>query len=118
MGFWNRIKKAMEKPIGASIPVPISNKPVGRSNPQPIGNVVMSYDVQSWAPDLHPNGRERSSLVQDIEYKNGKLDVTYNDGFTAEYDGITPQEAKEFAQDESKGRWARNHLWNKPYKEV
>ena len=57
-------------------------------------------------------------LAKDIDYKNGKLDVTYNDGFTAEYDDISPDEVKDFVQNESKGRWAKAHLWDKPYKKV
>lgn len=76
-----------------------------------------AYDVQSWNPETHPEGRGRSKLVKDIEYTNGKLDVTYNDGFKAEYDA-TPQEAKDFVTSDSKGRYALRNLWNRPYKEI
>lgn len=115
--IWNRIKKAMSKDPN-SVPLPTSNAQLGRSNPQPTGNVISVQNAQSWNKETHPQGRGDPYLVQDIDYKDGKLDVKYRDGFTAEYDNITPQEAKDFAKADSKGRWAHAHLWNKPYKQV
>lgn len=80
---------------------------------------VAVANAQSWNPETHPEGRNNSYLVDDIDYDtdNG-LTVTYRDGFKAHYDGITPTEAKEFAQADSKGRWALKHLWGRPYTEV
>lgn len=108
MSFFNNILRQIAGAPKASMPTvktPTSNQAVSVSN------------AQSWNPETHPDGRGDSQLVQDIDYntKDG-LTVTYRDGFTANYDGITPDEAKQFAQSDSKGRWALSHLWNKPYK--
>lgn len=118
MNVWKRIEKAMSKPVGASLKLPDVNSTPGRSNPQPQGNQVYVSNAQSWNPETHPEGRGDSYLVQDIDYKDGILDVTYRDGFTAEYQNISPEEAKEFASSDSKGRWAHRHLFNKPYTAV
>lgn len=75
------------------------------------------YNAQSWAPDLHPNGAENSSLVKSIDYSDGNLDVEYRDGFKARYDA-TPQEAQNFSRADSKGRWARKNLWDRPYTSI
>lgn len=80
---------------------------------------VYVSNAQSWNPETHPEGRGDSRLVTDIDYnKDDGLNVTYRDGFTAHYDGITPEQAKDFATSSSKGRWALNNLWDKPYTEV
>lgn len=75
-------------------------------------------DAHSWNPETHPKGEGSSFLVNDIHYDPGtkKLTVTYRDGFTAIYDNITVEQAKDFITTDSKGRWAHKHLWNKPYK--
>lgn len=119
MGIWNRIRKNIKKGTITSVPLPTSNTQPGLSNPQPNGNVVSLYNAQSWNPETHPNGRGDSYLVDEINYDgNGTLDVKYRDGFTAEYNNISPQEAKDFVKSDSKGRWALKHLWNKSYKEI
>jgi hypothetical protein len=112
--IWNRIRKSMDKPTITS--VPLSKKSDGQSNPKQTGNRISAYDVQSWNPETHPEGRGRSLLVQDINYDDGHLSVTYNDGFTAGYEGISPEQAKDFVTSDSKGRWALKHLWDLPYK--
>ena len=116
MGLWNRVKQAMNKGTITSVPLPTNNS--NTQNAPQVGNKIYVSNAQSWAPDLHPNGRENSQLVQDIDYRDGKLDVTYRDGFTAEYDNISPDLVKEFVQSDSKGRWAQKHLWDLPYKKV
>lgn len=83
------------------------------------GEQARFYDgnPKSWAPDIHPNGIEPSSLVAVIDYdgNNKELEVTYRDGFTAEYENISPDKVQEFAKSDSKGRWALKNLWNLPY---
>ena len=118
MSIWGKINKFFQRKPITSVPLPVSQAQIGRSNPQPTGNKVYVANVQSWNAETHPEGRGDSYLVQDIDYNNGKLDVTYRDGFTAEYDNISPQDAKDFAQTDSKGRWALKHLWDLPYKKV
>lgn len=108
-GIWNKIIKAMANPKVAAL------KPVQTPTQKP---AMAAYAVQSWNKETHPEGMGRSHLVQDIDYNGDKLDVTYNDGFTAEYDNITPDEVKQFIQSDSKGRWALKHLWNKPYRKA
>lgn len=110
MKTWNRIMKEM-----------VSSLAKGHSGNQPQrGGDVAFYNAQSWNPETHPKGRGDSYLVQDVSYdaKSGKMDVTYRDGFTAEYDNIQPQQAQEFARADSKGRWALKHLWKLPYRGV
>lgn len=93
------------KPNVTTTTTPISSQAIYVSN------------AQSWDPSTHPDGRGDSQLVQDIDYnKDDGLTVTYRDGFTANYDNISPDEAKQFAQASSKGKWALSHLWGKPYK--
>ena len=77
------------------------------------------YDgnAKSWAPDIHPNGMEDSTLVKSIDY-NGvdeTLTVTFRDGFTAHYDNIDPKLAEDFSKADSKGRWALANLWGRAY---
>ena len=107
----------MNQGVQTSVGIPTNNK-VGLGNASQTGNRVSVYNAQSWNPETHPEGRGDSYVVQDITYDDGKLDVTYRDGFKAQYDGITPQEARDFAQADSKGRWAHAHLWDLPYKEI
>ena len=121
MSIWQKIKDAMinkqaSKPTITNVPLPVQTKNI--NNPSQTGDKVYVANAQSWNQETHPEGRGDSYLVQDIDYNNGKLDVTYRDGFTAEYDNISPQDAKEFAQADSKGRWALKHLWDSPYKKV
>lgn len=74
-------------------------------------------DAHSWNPETHPNGQGSSYLVNDIHYDPGtsKLTVTYRDGFTAVYDGISAEQARDFATSDSKGRWAHRNLWPRSY---
>ena len=113
-----KINKAMGQGIQTSMPIP--DVPNGNNrNPSQTGNVVSVQNAQSWNKETHPQGRGDSYLVQDIDYDGkGTLDVTYRDGFKAEYNNIDPEDAKDFARADSKGRWARAHLWNLPYKRV
>ena len=78
------------------------------------------YDgnAKSWAPDIHPNGTEPSTLVKSIDY-NGvdeTLTVVYRDGFKATYDNIDPKLAEDFSKADSKGRWALANLWGRKYR--
>ena len=84
----------------------------------PTAKDVSVSDAQSWNPETHPNGRGSSFLVDSFDYDGEKneLTVTYRNGFTAVYNGISSKEATEFAQADSKGRWAQRHLWNRPYR--
>lgn len=88
----------------------------------PYNNKIDLTNAHSWNRETHPNGYEPSFLVADIHYdnsdKDGKLQVTYRDGFTAEYKGISPHDAVEFNNADSKGRWALKNLWKLPYKAV
>lgn len=80
---------------------------------------VSVQNAQSWNPETHPDGRGDSLLVTNIDYdKDDGLEVEYRDGFKAHYDGITPEQAKDFARADSKGRWALKNLWNRPYEEA
>lgn len=85
-----------------------------QQNQEPNIGQISIANAQSWAPDIHPNGPEDSSLVKSIEYSNGDLDVEYRDGFKAKYNA-TPQEAQDFSRADSKGRWALKNLWNRSY---
>ena len=112
----NKIKKAMSAGVTNTVgPVTSVNAPAQ----QPTGNVSVQ-NAQSWNRETHPEGRGDSYLVDNIDYdaSTGKLDVQYRDGFTAEYDNISPNEARDFSQADSKGRWARAHLWDLPYKKI
>lgn len=84
----------------------------------PEAQSISVSDAQSWNPETHPNGRGSSYLVDSFDYDGDKneLSVTYRDGFTAIYNGISSKEAKEFMSADSKGRWALRNLWNRPYK--
>ena len=123
MKFWKNIINTLKPHSGIRENAPVPDKAMlkapGLSNPSQTSNQdVYAYQVQSWDPETHPQGRGRSYLVQDIEYDGTNLDVTYNDGFKARYDGITPEQARDFATAPSKGRWAHNNLWKKPYKQI
>lgn len=75
-------------------------------------------DVVSWEKETGHDKAEASFLVKDIDYENGELIVTYQDGFRAKYDGITPEQVADFVKAPSKGRWAHQHLWKLPYQAV
>lgn len=92
-----------------------SNKPSQAFSGVNAPKVVAVSNAQSWDSQTHPEGIGDSQLVQDIDYKDGVLDVTYRDGYTARYSDVPPEEAKAFSQAPSKGRWALKNLWNKPY---
>lgn len=59
-----------------------------------------------------------STLVKSIVYKEDKqtLYVEYQSGARLAYDHITADEAKAFMNADSKGKWAHEHLFNKPYR--
>lgn len=90
-----------------------------------LGNITNDKDKQnrffdgnakSWASDIH-NGIEPSTLVKIIDY-NGEdktLTVTFRNGFKATYHDIDADMAKEFAEADSKGRWALANLWGRSY---
>ena len=80
------------------------------------GNIHVD-NATSWATTTHPDGAGPSKLVDDIDYNRDTKDLTvkYRNGFTAVYHNIEPGEAWTFASSASKGQWAHNHLWNKPY---
>ncbi len=88
--------------------------------PLSTGGDVSVQNAQSWNSETHPEGRGDSYLVDNIDYDGTtkKMVVKYRDGFTAEYDDIKSKDARDFAQSDSKGRWALKHLWKLPYKEV
>lgn len=94
----------------------------GKIKADPFNNKVDVENAMSWNAETHPDGYGPSKLVKDIHFDNsngdGKLDVTYRDGFTAEYKGITPHQAVDFHNADSKGRWALKNLWSKPYTAV
>lgn len=119
--IWQKIKDAMinkqaSKPTITSVPLPAQTKNV--NNPSQTGNVVSVQNAQSWAPDLHPNGRENSSYINNIDYNNGTLDVEFRDGTKIELNNIDPDDAKEFAQADSKGRFYNQNFRDKPYKVI
>lgn len=98
-----------------------ANNNFGKNTQQKKNNfTILNYNPQSWATDIHPNGREHSSWVDGIEYTgdNNKLRVQFRGGATCEYDGITPDQAKAFNEASSKGRWVWRNLYNRPYKKV
>ena len=90
-------------------PTPFSGKQVANT-------IFYVGNAKSWAPDIH-KGIEDSTLVKSIEYDETKkeLTVTFRDGFTAHYPNITKDEATDFVEDESKGRWALANLWGRAY---
>lgn len=119
MNFFNRMNKVIKNAPDSFAPGDRYLKEPGLSNPSQTSNQdVYAYDVISWNSETHPSGRGRSFLVKDIEYDGTNLDVTYNDGFKARYKGITPQQARDFVQSDSKGRWVHKHLWKLPYEAV
>ena len=68
---------------------------------------------------LSVDGRWNVGAGSDIRvFENGELIVTYQDGFRAKYDGITPEQVADFVKAPSKGRWAHQHLWKLPYQAV
>lgn len=123
MGFWNSIinnmrNKKIDRAMAKSdnFAKQSYNSPNGSVTPQ---NVSVQ-NAQSWNAETHPNGIGDSQLVNNIDYdaNTKNLQVEYRDGFTAEYGNISPAEAKEFSQADSKGRWALSNLWDLPYKKV
>ena len=80
------------------------------------GNVHVS-NATSWSKETHPNGPGPSNLVDDIDYNEDTKDLTvkYRDGFVAVYHNMSRGDIWTFATAESKGKWALQHLWNKPY---
>ena len=88
----------------------------------PVSNklVISNQSPQSWAPDLHPNGREHSSYIDSIDYdgETKKMRVSFTNGFTAEYDNISENDAKAFNAADSKGRFFNNHFNDLSYKEI
>lgn len=111
----NRVKSYFSKPKQ-------TGTEGGAIKADPYNNKVDVNNAHSWNSETHPAGYEPSRLVQDIHYDNangdGKLDVTYRNGFTAEYKGITPSQAVDFHNADSKGRWALKYLWSKPYSKI
>ena len=108
----NKVKKAMSAGVTNTVG-PVT--PVNAPAQQPTGNVSVQ-NAQSWAPDLHPNGRENSSYINNIDYNNGTLDVEFRDGTKVELNNINPNEARDFSQADSKGRFYNQHFRDKPYK--
>lgn len=64
-------------------------------------------NAQSWCPETgHPNGPSDSFAVRSFYWKNGVYDMEYRNG--SKKQGVcTGEEAKDFAQAESKGRAQR-----------
>lgn len=123
MKFWKNIVNSLKPHNGIRENAPVPDKALlkapGLSNPSQTSNQdVYAYDVKSWLPELHPNGMENSSYIEDIEFTNGKLDVKFRNGFKAEYDNIDPQKAREFATAPSKGRFFNQNIRGIPYKAV
>lgn len=81
---------------------------------------ISNQNPQSWAPDLHPNGREHSSYINSIDYDGDtkKMQVSFTNGFAAEYDAIDEDEAKAFNEAESKGRFFNEHFANRSYTQI
>lgn len=78
---------------------------------------ISNQNPQSWAPDIHPNGREHSSYINSIDYDGDtkKMQVSFTNGFAAEYDAIDEDEAKAFNEADSKGRFFNEHFANRSY---
>lgn len=76
---------------------------------------VAIYNAKSWAPDLHPNGIEPSSYIENVSYDNGNMHVDFRNGFSADYQDIDPNEARGFATTDSKGRYFNKHFRKEPY---
>lgn len=114
MGVWKKFMGLSKKPAkyGPSNPAPGAGTKTLQS--------VEINNAKSWNKETHPDGIGPSYLVDKISYstENNELIVTYRDGFTAKYENITPDMADDFSKADSKGRWARAHLWNLPYTEV
>ena len=81
---------------------------------------ISNQNAQSWNTETHPDGRGPSYLVATIDYdaESGNLDVEYRDGFKARYKNIDPDLAKAFNEADSKGRFAKQHLFNLPYEKL
>lgn len=81
---------------------------------------ISNQSPQSWAPDLHPNGMEHSSYIDSIDYDGNskKMQVSFTNGFSAEYNNISENDAKSFNSASSKGRFFNNHFKNMPYEEI
>lgn len=94
-----------------------TKQPTPFSGKQAANTIFYVGNAKSWAPDIH-KGIEDSTLVKSVDYdeRYKTLTVVYRDGFKATYDDIEPEMAKEFIEDESKGRWALANLWGRKYR--
>ena len=79
---------------------------------------VYVSNAQSWNPETHPEGRGDSHYIEDIDYKDGVMDVKFRNGFEAELNNVDPNEVKDFVRSDSKGRFYNNHFADRPYTEV
>ena len=65
----------------------------------------------SWAPDIHPNGPEPSSVVTWIHYNGRTLSFGLRNGGSREYEDVDYETAFAFTESDSKGRFVyRNGL--------
>lgn len=119
MNFFNRMNKVIKNAPDSFAPGDRYLKEPGLSNPSQTSNQdVYIYDAQSWLPELHPNGRESSSYIEDVEFTNGTLVVKFRNGFKAQYDNVDPQIARDFVSAPSKGRYFHEHIRKLPYKQI
>lgn len=67
----------------------------------------------SWAPDIHPNGPEPSTVVTWIEYDGRSRILTFGlvAGGSREYHDVGADEAFEFTEADSKGRFVLSRGW-------
>ena len=123
MSFFSNILKAANKKAG------LNYKPdwaklrgeATNNNPYPDnsqGVVISNQNPQSWAPDIHPNGREHSTYIDSIDYDGNtkSMRVSFTNGFSCEIPDVSKEEAKAFNEADSKGRYYNEHFANKPYK--
>lgn len=95
-----------------------------KSSWQDIFHDINIKNAQSWNTETNKKYRHglpgKSALVKDIKYndKNNRLIVTYRNGFRAQYDDVSSDDASKFINSDSKGRWALKNLWDKDYKKV
>ena len=86
-------------------PVKVFNKMKPISGVKQVSNTTSRVD------------NDKTSWVQSFEYdsKTLELKITFRDGFVVHYPNITKDEATAFAEDESKGRFVHEHLYNHKY---
>lgn len=67
----------------------------------------------SWASDIHPNGPEPSTVVTWIEYDGKSKILTFGlvAGGSREYHNVEADEAFEFTEADSKGRFVISRGW-------